>query len=106
MLLQLGVRFSRISFYQVRFFKYARLSFQWFLSQLLYEGVGHVTIVDEQKVTKQDIHNNFFLDPDSTGQSKAKSAAELLQELNEDASVVHIEKVSQITGKKKVSIVH
>ncbi|KAI7887818.1 Nedd8 activating enzyme E1 subunit 1 [Mucor mucedo] len=62
------------------------------LKNLVLPGVGHVTIVDEQKVTKQDIHNNFFLDPDSTGQSKAKLAAELLQELNEDASVVHIER--------------
>jgi DUF4097 and DUF4098 domain-containing protein YvlB len=44
-------------------------------------------------VTKEDIRSNFFLDPESTGQSKAKSAAELLQELNEDANVTHVEKV-------------
>lgn len=47
-------------------------------------------------MTKQDIQNNFFLDPESTGQSKSKSAAELLQELNEDASVVHEEKVKKM----------
>lgn len=45
-------------------------------------------------MTKQDISNNFFLDPDSTDQSKAKAAAELLQELNEDAAVTFEEKVS------------
>jgi amyloid beta precursor protein binding protein 1 len=55
-------------------------------------GVGNVTIVDDQMVTKEDIRSTFFLDPDSTGQSKAKSAADLLQELNEDANVTHVEK--------------
>lgn len=47
-------------------------------------------------MTEEDVQNNFFLDPESIGQSKAKSAAELIQELNEDAKVVYIEKVSQI----------
>lgn len=56
-------------------------------------GVGNVTIVDNATVTKEDIRNNFFLGVESTGQSKAKSAAELLQELNEDAVVNYVEKV-------------
>ena len=44
-------------------------------------------------MTKEDIRSNFFLDAESAGQSKAKSAAELLQELNEDAAVNYVEKV-------------
>lgn len=52
-----------------------------------------MTIVDDEKVTKEAIQNNFFLDPDSVGQSKVKSASELLQELNEDARVNFVEKV-------------
>ncbi|MBM6385107.1 MAG: hypothetical protein JSY10_14145 [Paenibacillus sp.] len=55
-------------------------------------------MIDNSKVTKQDIQNNFFLDPESTGQSKSKSTAELLQELNEDASVVHEEKVIEVSS--------
>ena len=58
-------------------------------------GVGNVTIVDSEQVTKEDIQRNFFLDPDSAGQSKAKSASDLLQELNEDAQVKHVEQVSE-----------
>lgn len=52
-----------------------------------------MTIVDDQKITREAIQNNFFLDPNSVGQSKAKSASELLQELNEDARVNFVEKV-------------
>jgi molybdopterin/thiamine biosynthesis adenylyltransferase len=33
------------------------------------------------------------LDPESIGQSKAKSASELIQELNEDANVIFVENV-------------
>jgi len=56
-------------------------------------GVGNVTIVDGDKATKDDIRSNFFLDPESIGESKAKSASELIQELNEDANVTFVEKV-------------
>lgn len=63
-------------------------------SILFIKGVGDVTIVDDKKVTKQAIQTNFFLDPNSTGQSKAQSASELLQELNEDANVKFVERYS------------
>ncbi|KAI8329186.1 amyloid beta precursor protein-binding protein 1 [Blakeslea trispora] len=62
------------------------------VKNLVLPGVGNVTIVDNATVTKEDIRNNFFLGAESTGQSKAKSAAELLQELNEDAVVNYVEK--------------
>ncbi|KAI9258570.1 hypothetical protein BY458DRAFT_517952 [Sporodiniella umbellata] len=62
------------------------------LKNLVLPGTGNVTVVDDKKVTEKDIQNNFFLDPESIHQSKAQSAAELLQELNEDAKVSFIER--------------
>ncbi|KAG1171842.1 hypothetical protein G6F70_006701 [Rhizopus microsporus] len=62
------------------------------IKNLILPGVGNITVIDDSKVTGQDIQSNFFLDPESIGCSKAKSAAELLQELNEDAKVTFIEK--------------
>ncbi|CAO3679909.1 unnamed protein product [Rhizopus stolonifer] len=62
------------------------------IKNLVLPGIGNVTLVDDNKVTEDDVRNNFFLDPESVGQSKAQSAAELLQELNEDAKVSFIEK--------------
>lgn len=88
------VKLLRILSYQVIHFSFSFYSYKFLnLFFSFCKGVGHVTIVDNLKVTKQDIQNNFFLDPESTGQSKAKSTAELLQELNEDASVTFEEKV-------------
>ncbi|KAI8971404.1 ThiF family protein [Pilobolus umbonatus] len=57
------------------------------LKNLILPGVGSVTIVDDSLITQEDIQSNFFLHPDSIGQSKSTSVRELLQELNEDASV-------------------
>ncbi|KAI9480556.1 MAG: NEDD8-activating enzyme E1 regulatory subunit-like protein [Benjaminiella poitrasii] len=62
------------------------------IKNLVLPGVGHVTIVDDQKVTKDDIRSNFFLGSDSTDLPKARCAAELLQELNEDVKVEYVEK--------------
>ncbi|CAH1796256.1 unnamed protein product [Owenia fusiformis] len=56
------------------------------LKNLILPGVGSFTIVDGNKVTGQDIGNNFFLDKDSLGKSRAQVATELLLELNEDVS--------------------
>ncbi|KAI8984578.1 Appbp1-Uba3-Nedd8, an E1-ubiquitin-like protein complex with Atp [Mycotypha africana] len=66
------------------------------VKNLVLPGAGHVTIIDDSEVTKEDIQNNFFLDKDSTGQSKANSAAALLQELNEDAKVDYLEKNPEV----------
>ncbi|KAL9543592.1 hypothetical protein MBANPS3_008045 [Mucor bainieri] len=62
------------------------------IKNLVLPGVGNVTIVDGDKASKDDIRSNFFLDPESIGESKAKSASELIQELNEDANVTFVER--------------
>ncbi|KAI9023556.1 NEDD8 activating enzyme E1 subunit 1 [Phycomyces nitens] len=57
------------------------------LKNLILPGVGSVTVVDNLLVQEEDMKTNFFLEPASLGQPKAKAVVELLQELNEDASV-------------------
>ncbi|KAL0083979.1 NEDD8-activating enzyme E1 regulatory subunit [Phycomyces blakesleeanus] len=57
------------------------------LKNLILPGVGSVTVVDANLVQEEDMKTNFFLEPASLGQPKAKAVVELLQELNEDASV-------------------
>lgn len=61
------------------------------LKNLILPGVGSFTIVDGQSVTADDAGNNFFLDRNSIGQSRAKAATELLLELNEDVCGDYIE---------------
>ncbi|KAL5021823.1 hypothetical protein ScPMuIL_000978 [Solemya velum] len=56
------------------------------LKNLILPGTGSYTIVDGHKVQGEDIGNNFFLTKDALGKSRAKVAAELLAELNEDVS--------------------
>lgn len=56
------------------------------LKNIVLPGVGSFTIVDDSKVTGADIGNNFFLDEESLGQSRACRVTELLQELNTDVS--------------------
>ena len=47
-----------------------------------------MTIVDDTIVKESDIRTNFFLEPSNIGMSKAQATATLLQELNEDATVL------------------
>ncbi|GFT14238.1 NEDD8-activating enzyme E1 regulatory subunit [Nephila pilipes] len=54
------------------------------LKSLVLPGVGAFTILDDKIVTGQDAGNNFFLDKDSIGKSRAKVATEHLLELNPD----------------------
>ncbi|KAI9317551.1 ThiF family protein [Dichotomocladium elegans] len=61
------------------------------LKNLVLPGVGSVTIVDNATAQEADIHNNFFLEASNIGQSRARSTAALLQELNDDATVDFIE---------------
>ena len=61
------------------------------LKNLILPGVGSFTIVDGQTVTADDAGNNFYLDRNSIGQSRAKAATELLLELNEDVCGDYIE---------------
>ncbi|KAJ8303502.1 hypothetical protein KUTeg_019898 [Tegillarca granosa] len=61
------------------------------LKNLILPGIGSFTIVDGNKVTGEDVGNNFFLTKDSIGESRAKVASELLSELNEDVSADYVE---------------
>ncbi|KAG8196579.1 hypothetical protein JTE90_014140 [Oedothorax gibbosus] len=54
------------------------------LKSLVLPGVGAFTILDPKIVTGDDVGNNFFLDKDSIGKSRAKVATELLLDLNSD----------------------
>lgn len=54
------------------------------LKSLVLPGVGAFTILDGKIVTGDDVGNNFFLEKDSIGKSRAKVATELLVELNSD----------------------
>ena len=51
---------------------------------LVLPGVGSITVVDGSTVSAADLGNNFFVTQAHIGQPRAKVAAEMLQELNED----------------------
>ncbi|QRV78421.1 NEDD8-activating enzyme E1 regulatory subunit [Ceratobasidium sp. AG-Ba] len=53
------------------------------LKNLVLPGVGHFTILDHQKVTPEDVGNNFFLEVGSIGKPRAEEAVRLLLELND-----------------------
>ncbi|XP_035679361.1 NEDD8-activating enzyme E1 regulatory subunit-like [Branchiostoma floridae] len=54
------------------------------LKNLILPGIGWFTIIDGGKVTGEDVGNNFFLERDSIGKSRAEVATECLLELNSD----------------------
>ncbi|XP_059680697.1 NEDD8-activating enzyme E1 regulatory subunit isoform X2 [Gavia stellata] len=56
------------------------------LKNLVLPGIGSFTIVDGNRVSGEDVGNNFFLQKSHIGQNRAQSATELLQELNNDVS--------------------
>ncbi|XP_074640964.1 NEDD8-activating enzyme E1 regulatory subunit-like isoform X2 [Tubulanus polymorphus] len=70
------------------------------LKNLILPGIGAFTIVDGHKITGEDVGNNFFLDKDSIGKSRAQVAMTNLQELNEDVSGDFVEEsVEQLLEK-------
>ncbi|XP_062327622.1 NEDD8-activating enzyme E1 regulatory subunit [Osmerus eperlanus] len=56
------------------------------LKNLVLPGIGAFTIVDGNKVSGEDVGNNFFLSNNNIGKNRAQAATELLQELNSDVS--------------------
>ncbi|XP_041376765.1 NEDD8-activating enzyme E1 regulatory subunit-like [Gigantopelta aegis] len=56
------------------------------LKNLILPGIGSFTIVDGNKVSGEDVGNNFFLSKESLGKSRAQVATDLLSELNEDVT--------------------
>uniref|UniRef100_A0A8C3QHM2 NEDD8-activating enzyme E1 regulatory subunit n=1 Tax=Cyanoderma ruficeps TaxID=181631 RepID=A0A8C3QHM2_9PASS len=61
------------------------------LKNLVLPGIGSFTIVDGNRVSGEDVGNNFFLQKSHIGQNRAQSAMELLQELNSDVSGSFVE---------------
>ncbi|CAO1635685.1 unnamed protein product [Parajaminaea phylloscopi] len=52
------------------------------LKNLILPGIGAFTVLDGQRVTRYDVGNNFFLEPESAGQPRAHEVARFLSELN------------------------
>jgi NEDD8-activating enzyme E1 regulatory subunit len=46
-------------------------------------GIGHFTVLDPNDVAIHDVGNNFFLDVESIGRSKAVETSRWLSELND-----------------------
>ncbi|KAL1745904.1 hypothetical protein HDZ31DRAFT_81592 [Schizophyllum fasciatum] len=54
------------------------------LKNLVLPGIGHFTILDDEKATPEDAGNNFFLEAqDSIGKARAEEEVRLLRELND-----------------------
>ncbi|GAA5927911.1 hypothetical protein JCM1841_005047, partial [Sporobolomyces salmonicolor] len=60
------------------------------LKNLVLPGIGKFTLLDPSTVQPNDIGNNFFLEPDSLGKSRAEEAVKFLCELNTDVTGVAI----------------
>lgn len=54
------------------------------LKSIVLPGVGYFNIVDDNRITEEDVSSNFFLTIDSIGQNRAKIASQLLCEMNPD----------------------
>lgn len=56
------------------------------LKNLVLGGIGSFTVVDGSKVEASDLGNNYLVDYEGLGQSKAKCVSALLQELNDSVA--------------------
>ncbi|XP_071547570.1 NEDD8-activating enzyme E1 regulatory subunit [Panulirus ornatus] len=65
------------------------------LKSLVLPGIGAITIVDDAKVTPQDVGNNFFVDSDSIGRLRGEVALRLLMELNHEVRGTFVEQPLQ-----------
>lgn len=54
------------------------------LKNLVLPGVQRFTVLDDAKVSQADVTNNFFVDADAVGQSRAETVTRLLLEMNGD----------------------
>ena len=55
------------------------------LKNLILAGVGYVTIVDDEKVDENEFKNNFFVNTEDLGTSRAEATLKNLLELNPDS---------------------
>jgi amyloid beta precursor protein binding protein 1 len=56
------------------------------LKNLVLPGIGHFLIVDDHKITKSDVGNDFFVTYEDVGKDKAQVIMDNLQELNPEDS--------------------
>ncbi|XP_068644346.1 NEDD8-activating enzyme E1 regulatory subunit AXR1-like isoform X1 [Aristolochia californica] len=61
------------------------------LKNLVLGGIGSITLVDGSRVEEGDLGNNFMLDAESIGLSKAKCVCSFLQELNDSVKAKFVE---------------
>lgn len=54
------------------------------LKNIILPGIGAFTIIDGNKISGEDVGNNFFLEKESIGKSRAQVATQYLLELNSD----------------------
>ena len=54
------------------------------LKNLVLPGVGCFVILDDHMIDSNDLSNNFFVSPNSIGQSRAEVTKDLLLEMNPD----------------------
>ena len=65
------------------------------LKNLILSGVGEVTIIDNVKITQEDLKTNFFVDADDIGKLRGEIVLKNLLELNPDVKGNFIEKCSK-----------
>ena len=65
------------------------------LKNLILSGVGEVTIIDNAKISQDDLKTNFFVDADDIGKLRAEVVLKNLLELNPDVKGNFIEKSSK-----------
>lgn len=65
------------------------------LKNLVLGGIGSFTVVDGSLVEPADLGNNFLVDFESLGQSKAKCVSALLHELNEGVAAKFVEESAE-----------
>ena len=54
------------------------------LKNLILSGIGEVTIVDDSKISSEDLKNNFFVDAEDVGKLRGEIVLKNLLELNPD----------------------
>ena len=62
------------------------------LKNLILSGVGEVTIVDDTKITSEDLKNNFFIDAEDLGKLRGEIILKNLLELNPDVKGIFVNK--------------
>jgi amyloid beta precursor protein binding protein 1 len=65
------------------------------LKNLVLSGVGEVTIVDDKKISSEDLKNNFFVDAGDVGKSRGEIVLKNLLELNPEVKGNFINKNSK-----------